>query len=243
MPCSLDTCFERRKRSSAISMVVFIWVSISRGACPVNPRLRGNGRTCGAAGISRAHVRPVCRTASAPGSQPDRGERNVDGVEVEGLGVERAAAPLQKMRVVRVSRIADRLQELGVTPDAAVATGGAAVVERLRRKVPPSARSDTNARAWRRLLPFGEVVKTVEAVKGEQWESFAGRKGDCGRDPALHVARMNCGLSIPELAALAGLGPAAASKAIQRMRKRLPGDRKLRSMSRKVSVEISVRAS
>jgi hypothetical protein len=124
---------------------------------------------------------------------------------------------------------------------AAVAIGGAAFVERLRRKVPASARNDTNARAWRRLLPFGEVVKAVETVKGEQWESFAGRKGDCGRDLALYVARMNCGLSIPELAAHAGLGPAAASKAIQRMRSRLPGDRKLRSMSRKVSVEIGVR--
>jgi hypothetical protein len=26
----LDSCFERRNRSSAISMVVFIWVTISR---------------------------------------------------------------------------------------------------------------------------------------------------------------------------------------------------------------------
>ena len=124
---------------------------------------------------------------------------------------------------------------------AAVAIGGAAFIERLRRKVPPSARSDTNARAWRRLLPFGEVVNAVEVVKGEQWESFSDRKGDCGRDLALYVARMNCGLSIPELAALAGLGPAAASKAIQRMRKRLPGDRKMKSMFRKVSAEIGVR--
>jgi hypothetical protein len=52
---------------------------------------------------------------------------------------------------------------------------------------------------------------------------------------------MNCGLSIPELAAFAGIGPAAASKALQRMRKRLPGDRKLKSMFRKVSAEIGVR--
>jgi REP element-mobilizing transposase RayT len=123
----------------------------------------------------------------------------------------------------------------------AVAVGGAAFVERLRRKVPPSARSDTNARAWRRLLPFGEVVKAVETVKGEEWASFADRKGDCGRDLALYVARMNCGLSIPELAAFAGIAPSAASKALQRMKKRLPGDRKLKAMFRKVSAEIGVR--
>ena len=102
-------------------------------------------------------------------------------------------------------------------------------------------RSNTNARAWRRLLPFGEVVRAVEAVKGEEWVSFADRKGDRGRDLALYVARMNCGLSIPELAAFAGIESAAASKALQRMRKRLPGDRKLKSVFRKVSAEIGVR--
>jgi len=124
----------------------------------------------------------------------------------------------------------------------AVAISGVAFVERLRRKVTTLARSDTNARAWRRLLPFGEVVKAVETVKGEEeWASFADRKGDCGRDLALYVARMNCGLSIPELAALAGTEPAAASKAIQRMRKRLSGDRKLKSIFLKVSAEIGAR--
>ena len=53
--------------------------------------------------------------------------------------------------------------------------------------------------------------------------SFADRTGDHGRDLALYVARMNCGLSIPELTALAGMEPAAASKALQRMKERLPG--------------------
>lgn len=123
----------------------------------------------------------------------------------------------------------------------AVVIGGAAFVEGLRRKVPASARCDTNARAWRRLLPFGEVVKAVEAAKGGEWKSFADRRGDCGRDLALYVARMNCGLSIPELAALAGIEPSAASKAIQRLRKRLPCDRKLKPILRRVSAEIGAR--
>jgi REP element-mobilizing transposase RayT len=123
---------------------------------------------------------------------------------------------------------------------AAVAMGGVAFIERLRRKVPPSAKSDTNARAWRRLLPFGEVVKAIETVKGEEWASFADKKGDYGRDLALYVARMNCGLSIPELASLAGTESAAASKAIQRMKKRLSCDRKLKSILRKVSADTGV---
>mgnify|MGYP003608132479 CR=1 FL=1 len=86
------------------------------------------------------------------------------------------------------------------------------------------------------------MVTAVEAVKGEAWAAFAGRKGGCGRDLALYVARMNGGLSVPELAALAGTGPAAASKAIQRMGKRLSGDRKLKAILRKVSAELGVGA-
>jgi hypothetical protein len=54
-------------------------------------------------------------------------------------------------------------------------------------------------------------------------------------------ARMNCGLSIPELAAFAGMESAAASKALQRMKERLPGDRKLKAIFRKVSAEIGMR--
>jgi len=79
------------------------------------------------------------------------------------------------------------------------------------------------------------VAKAVEAAKGGERKSFADRRGDCGRDLALYVARMNCGLSIPELAALAGIEPSAASKAIQRLRKRLPCDRKLKPILRRVS--------
>jgi hypothetical protein len=78
-------------------------------------------------------------------------------------------------------------------------------------------------------------------ITAREWTSFADRKGDRGRDLALYVARMNCGLSIPELAALAGTEPAAASKAIQRMRKRLSGDRKPKATVRKVSAEVGVR--
>ena len=79
-------------------------------------------------------------------------------------------------------------------------------------------------------------------VKGEAWAAFADRKGDCGRDLALYVARMNCGLSIPELASHAGAEAAAVSKAIQRMGKRLSCDRRLKSLLRKVLAEIGVRA-
>ena len=81
-------------------------------------------------------------------------------------------------------------------------------------------------RAWRRLLPFAEVVRAVEAVKGEPWAAFADRKGDSGRDLALYVGRMRCGLTLNELGRHAGgMGIQAVSKACGRMGDRLKTDK------------------
>ncbi|HPS07593.1 MAG TPA: transposase [Kiritimatiellia bacterium] len=111
---------------------------------------------------------------------------------------------------------------------AAVAIGGTAFVEGLRKKIPKRMGEGTNARAWRRLLPFAEVVRAVEAVKGEPWAAFADRKGDWGRDLALYVGRMRCGLTLNELGRHAGgMGIQAVSKACGRMGERLKTDKGL----------------
>jgi REP element-mobilizing transposase RayT len=118
---------------------------------------------------------------------------------------------------------------------AAVAIGGTAFVARLRKKIPRHAGGDTNARAWRVLLPFGDVVAAVEAVKGEAWTDFADRKGDWGRDLALCVGRMRCGLTLGELGAQAGgLTVPAVAKAVGRMAERLKTDRVVRRASAQV---------
>lgn len=63
---------------------------------------------------------------------------------------------------------------------------------------------------------------TCEAVKGEPWETFADRKGDWGRDLALYVGRMRCGLTLGELGGKAGgMGVQAVSKAVARMEVRM----------------------
>ena len=112
---------------------------------------------------------------------------------------------------------------------AAVAVGGAAFIEGLRKRVPKRAGGETNARAWRRLLPFGEVVRAVESVKGEPWEAFADRRGDWGRDLALHIGRMRCGLTLGELGGLSGaMGVQAVAKACERMGEKLKTDKRLR---------------
>jgi REP element-mobilizing transposase RayT len=114
---------------------------------------------------------------------------------------------------------------------AAVAIGGTAFIEGLRKRVPKRAGGETNARAWRRLLPFEEVVKSLEAVKGEPWSSFAGRQGDWGRDLALHVGRMRCGLTLRELGDRAGgMGVQAVAKACGRMGEKLKTDKGLQRM-------------
>ncbi len=118
---------------------------------------------------------------------------------------------------------------------AAVAVGGTAFVEALRKKVPKRARGETNARAWRRMLPFGEVVRAVESVKGQAWADFADRRGDWGRDLALHVGRMRCGLTLAELGEQAGgLGVAAVAKSVERMAARLKTERALQRSAARV---------
>jgi hypothetical protein len=41
-----------------------------------------------------------------------------------------------------------------------------------------------------------QVVKAVEAVKGQGWLEFGDRHRDCGRDLAMHVARQHCGIGL-----------------------------------------------
>ena len=117
---------------------------------------------------------------------------------------------------------------------AAVAIGGTAFIEGLRKKIPERVGEGTNARAWRRLLPFAEVVKAVESAKGEPWAAFADRKGDWGRDVALHVGRMRCGLTLGELGGHAGMNVLAVSKAVTRLGVRLETDKPLLRIYRRV---------
>jgi hypothetical protein len=78
----------------------------------------------------------------------------------------------------------------------AIAIGGTAFVNQLRKKLSGATGARTNARAWRRLLPFRDVVKAVERVPGSSWEEFVEKRGDWGRDRALYVARMHGGQAL-----------------------------------------------
>ena len=67
-----------------------------------------------------------------------------------------------------------------------------------------------------------DVVRAVEAVKGEAWIEFRDRHGDWGRDLALYLARRHCGLTLAELGARAGgLRYAAVGPAIRSFERKL----------------------
>jgi hypothetical protein len=111
----------------------------------------------------------------------------------------------------------------------ALAIGSTAFVEKLRRRMSALTGSRTNARAWRRLLSFREVVQAVEAEAGAPWLSFAHRRGDWRRDLVLHVGRMHGGMTLAELAARAETPLDTVAKAVRRTRTRLTKDRRLRA--------------
>jgi putative transposase len=77
-------------------------------------------------------------------------------------------------------------------------------------------RETQGRRALRRETSWGEIVKAVEAVKGEEWSRFAERYGDWGRDLALWIGRRRGGMTLRELGAKAGgMDYSAVSEAIR----------------------------
>jgi len=38
---------------------------------------------------------------------------------------------------------------------------------------------DTNAKVWRLLLPFAEIVRSAPTLQKQPWGDFANRRGDC----------------------------------------------------------------
>ena len=103
----------------------------------------------------------------------------------------------------------------------ALAIGSTVFVETLRRKLTGESRARTNARAWRRLLPFAEVVRAVESVRVAQWAEFGGCRGDWGRDLVLYVGRMHGAMTLAELATHAGMKLDTVNKCVLRMRQRV----------------------
>jgi REP element-mobilizing transposase RayT len=88
--------------------------------------------------------------------------------------------------------------------------------------------SASNMLSWKRMIPFDAVVRAVEQLKGENWDSFVNRHGDWGRDMALHAGRHYCGMTLRELGGLVGVLPQAVGQVLFRFSRKLSEQPELR---------------
>jgi len=102
--------------------------------------------------------------------------------------------------------------------------GGATLREKAHRLLKGNGREQSGVKELERR-EFGDVIKVVERIKGEDWAGFRDRHGDWGRDLALWLGRKHCGLRLRELGELAGgMDYAAVSAAVARWRQRMTKD-------------------
>ena len=99
-----------------------------------------------------------------------------------------------------------------------VVLGGREFLKQLRPHVKGNAREQRGAARLARGRPeLGEVIATVEQIKGEGWSDFRDRYGDSGRDLVLYAGQRVCGMKLRELAAATGMKDyGAVSSAIRR---------------------------
>ena len=124
--------------------------------------------------------------------------------------------------------------------EAGVVLGGQRFVERMRRHLRGDEREQPQLRRLKARPSWEQVVAAVEKLKGERWEAFRDRYGDCGRDLALYVGRRRAGMRLRELAeAAGGVDYGSAAGAVQRFAQRLRHDRALKKLVNAVENEIS----
>jgi hypothetical protein len=109
-----------------------------------------------------------------------------------------------------------------------VLLGAEEFCERIRKGLRGEAQEQPSLRALRQRPDWQQVVRAVEAVKGEQWEAFRDRHGDLARDMAMYLGRKEGGLSLKELGAkVGGLDYRTVGWAIARFGRRVAADRRL----------------
>ena len=104
-----------------------------------------------------------------------------------------------------------------------VVLGSEEFLEKLRKHVKGNAREQRGTRRLARARPkLGDIVASLEKVRGQNWMEIRDRHGDSGRDLVLYLGRRACGLKLQELADAVGMKEyGAASVAIRRFEKRL----------------------
>jgi putative transposase len=99
-----------------------------------------------------------------------------------------------------------------------VAIGCPDFVSRVKRGLVDLDRETEGKRELRRRITFEEVVRAMEQVRGEAWETILHRRGDQAKWLVLRVARRYTGMTLGELGAAAGgMDYAAVGMALRRL--------------------------
>jgi hypothetical protein len=118
--------------------------------------------------------------------------------------------------------------------------GTEAFARELRRLARGSAREQPTLRKLVRRPTWEDIVRALEAAKGEPWSEFRDRYGDWGRDGALWLARRRGGCRLKELAKLAGgIDYATAGQAVARFARRLQTERELKRIFSRLDEQLS----
>ena len=82
--------------------------------------------------------------------------------------------------------------------------GSKAFAQAALKMVRGDKREQPGMKRLRSTVKVVDVIHAVEVVKGEAWERFRDRHGDCGRDMVLWLARQRSGLTLRELGGAVG---------------------------------------
>ena len=114
--------------------------------------------------------------------------------------------------------------------EAGLVLGGTEFVRRVRGLLKGNRQEQPAVRRLEERPRIERVIKVVEAVKGEEWETFRDRHGDWGRDVVLYLGQKRCGLRLRELSAVAGgVDDATVGMAVKRLEIRLRKSAELRA--------------
>jgi putative transposase len=115
--------------------------------------------------------------------------------------------------------------------------GGETFARKVKAQLPLH-RESPGRRALRERRSWEDVVRRLEAARGEKWAAFAGRHGDPGLAMALYVGRRCTGLTLRALGqAAGGMDYTAVAMAIRRFEQCLTRDASLRHMTERLLAE------
>jgi hypothetical protein len=153
----------------------------------------------------------------------------------------------ERQRRAKYRRFAEAILRQGVEPEGwgawreRVALGSAEFCRQLGRVVRADARTQPQARQLRPRPSFGDVVRSVEKVRGEPWAQFRERYGDWGRDLVLWLARRYGGLGLVQLGQQAGgMSAAAVSEAVRRLQRSMSDDEALQRTAAMASTLLKI---